>query len=196
MLRDDWLAPWLTLLREEVSPGGQILELGCGHGDDSAFLAAQGFALTALDLSAAAVAMARRRVPNASFLVQDLQSPFPVAPGTQSAVVASLSLHYFEWSKTEEIVRRIWDALRPGGLFLCRLNSIDDVNFGATGRAAIEHHLYVVDGQPKRFFDRPDVERLFQAPWQVLSLELRTTRKYVRRKVLWEIVMKKHPENT
>lgn len=101
MLLDRWLEPLLPQLRATVGDGGPILELGCGHGDDTAVLVEQGFAVTVLDLSAASVAIARLRAPGASIQVQDLREPLPVEPGSQGAVVASLSLQYFPWAETE-----------------------------------------------------------------------------------------------
>ena len=111
--------------------------------------------------------------------------------GSVGLVVASLSLHYFPWAETQAIVTRIHAALRPGGLLLCRLNSTEDRNFGATGHPEIEPHYYLVDGEPKRFFDRPAVVALFAEGWKQLSLEHFVTRKYVRSKALWEAVLER-----
>ncbi|WP_196782604.1 methyltransferase domain-containing protein [Chromobacterium paludis] len=57
--RDAWLARWLPMLRESCAHG-PVLEIGCGEGEDSATLMEAGLALIAFDLSAEAVAVARR----------------------------------------------------------------------------------------------------------------------------------------
>lgn len=185
---DRWLERWLPLVRERAA-GARVLEIGCGHGDDTAVLAGAGLAVTAFDLSPVAVAATRLRVPAAAVARRDLREPLPLPPGAAGVVVASLSLHYFPWAETEAIVARVREALRPGGLLLCRLNSSEDRHFGASGHREIEPGLYDVDGTPKRFFDRDSVERLFASGWHRRSLEHRTTRKYARTKALWEAVL-------
>jgi SAM-dependent methyltransferase len=106
------------------------------------------------------------------------------------------AVDYFPWAETLELVRRVRRALAPGGTFLCRLNSTEDRHFGASGHPIIEPHYFLVDDQPKRFFDRPSVDALFDSGWAVLSTEHRTSKKYVRSKALWEVVAQKAAEST
>ena len=184
--KDLWLQRWLPLLAQR-SAGAPVLELGCGSGQDSAVLAAAGHAVVGVDLSARAIAGARARVPSADFHCQDIRAPFPV--GQAGAVVASLSLHYFPWPETLALVERIRETLRPGGVLLCRLNSTNDHEFGASGHAEIEPHYCMVDGEPKRFFDRAAVERLFASGWRILGLEEHIIHRYDRPKSAWEAVL-------
>ena len=63
----DWLA--------QHAPGGrQAVVVGCGLGDDVAYLAARGFEVIGFDISATAVAMCRERYPDLAdrFQVADL----------------------------------------------------------------------------------------------------------------------------
>jgi SAM-dependent methyltransferase len=188
MLSDPWLQRWLPLAVTHAGEG-PVLEIGCGHGDDTAVLAGAGLKVTAFDLSLAAVAVAKLRVPSATITRRDIRDPFPVGPGEAGLVVASLSLHYFGWEESVAIVQRVREVLRPDGLLLCRLNSTEDHHFGASGHPEIEPHFFRVDGEPKRFFDEADVDRLFGAGWRRLSLEHFVTRKYLRPKALWELVL-------
>ena len=55
----------------------------------------------------------------------------------------------------------------------------------------IEENYYSVDGQPKRFFDEEAVCRLFDGQWQRVSMTHQRTRKYVRSKALWEVVVER-----
>jgi SAM-dependent methyltransferase len=143
----------------------------------------------AFDLSRIAVAVAKARVPSASIECRDTRLPFPLSAQGAGVVVASLSLHYFPWTETVSIVQRIREVLSPAGLLLCRLNSKEDLNFGATGYPEIEPDFYLVDGEPKRFFDGPCVQRLFADGWKVISQEHFVTRKYVKPKALWEVIL-------
>ena len=185
---DPWLTPWLPLL-QQFAATRPVLELGCGSGHDTATLLAAGLPVVALDLSVEAVGHARERAPGARFHVQDLRDPWPADATHVGAVVASLSLHYFPWTVTEQLVARIRDTLRPGGLLLCRLNSTDDHHFGASGHPEIEPHYCLVDGQPKRFFDRGDIERLFTPGWRTISRRAMTIHRYDRPKQIWEMAL-------
>jgi SAM-dependent methyltransferase len=185
--RDTWLDRWLPLLvaRAAARP---VLEIGCGPGADTQVLAAAGLAVMAFDLSADAVAQARARVPSATVRVQDVRDPFPVEAQGTGVVVASLSLHYFGWAETEALFGRVWQTLWPGGVLLCRLNSTEDVHFGAAAPEEIEPHYRLVDGQPKRFFDRASVDRILAHGWEPLSVQHTWTDKYGPPKAMWELV--------
>jgi SAM-dependent methyltransferase len=190
MLHDNWLERWLPLAVERAGTA-PVLEIGCGHGDDTATLAGAGLRVFAFDLSALAVRMAKIRVASAVVECRDIRDPFPEQAQELGVVVASLSLHYFPWAETLVLAERVRAVLRPGGLLLCRLNSTEDKNFGARGHAQIEPSYFMVDGSPKRFFDEPSVRNLFAAGWRVLSLEHFTTHKYLKPKSLWEVVLER-----
>ena len=190
MPADPWLERWLPLVAARAG-ADPVFEIGCGCGDDTAVLAGAGLSVVAFDLSRVAVTAARVRVPSATIECRDVRDPFPESIRGIGVVVASLSLHYFPWAETRALVRRIHAVLRPGGLLLCRLNSTEDRNFGAHGHPQIEPDYFLVDGQPKRFFDRDAVCSLFADGWALLSLEHCVTRKYVAAKALWEAVLER-----
>lgn len=190
MLSDRWLSRWLPLIAERAAEN-PVFEIGCGYGDDTAVLTAAGLRVVAFDLSSVAVAAARLRVPSASIECRDVRDPFPESVRQVGVVVASLSLHYFPWEETLVLAQRIQTVLRSGGVLLCRLNSTKDHHFGARGYPEIEPGYFLVDGQPKRFFDRASVRSLFAEGWSELSLEHFVTRKYVRPKALWEGVFER-----
>jgi len=185
---DPWLERWLPLINERAA-GLPILELGCGGGRDSEVLVAAGHSLVGVDRSAAAIANARTRAPSAEFHCQDIQSPWPVARA--GVVIASLSLHYFPWPETEALVARVHEMLLASGVLLCRLNSTNDHNHGATGHPRISDDYYRVDGEPKRFFDRAAVDRLFARGWRVLHNEEGVIARYDHPKSVWETILEK-----
>ena len=185
---DRWLERWLPLIGERAA-GLPILELGCGGGRDSEVLAAAGHRVIGVDLSSAAIAKARGRVPAAEFHCQSIQAPWPVKRA--GVVLASLSLHYFPWGETAGLVERIRLTLDPKGLLLCRLNSTNDHHHGASGHRAIAENFYLVHGEPKRFFDGAAVDRLFVEGWRVLHKEERVIARYDHPKSVWEVVLER-----
>lgn len=190
-LKDPWLQPWLALVRERAG-SMPVLELGCGNGRDTATLVQAGCQVVGVDLSTSAIFQARLAVPQAQFYAMDVQAPFPLAQA--GVVVASLSLHYFTWPDTEALVARIHHTLTPQGLLLCRLNSTNDHHYGASGHPKIEDNYYLVDNEPKRFFDRKAVDKLFAKGWRVLSIVEYVIDRYKHPKAAWELVLEKLPE--
>lgn len=188
--RDPWLTRWLQLVRARTGRT-PVLELGCGSGQDTATLLEAGLSVVALDLSSSAIERARIAAPEAEFHIQDLRAPFPASTMEVGVIVASLSLHYFTWAETAALVARIHATLRPGGILLCRLNSVKDLHFGAAGHPLIEENYYLVGDMKKRFFDLRAVEALFSSGWQVLSLGEHAIERYSKPKVVWEIVLER-----
>ena len=193
-LPDPWLQRWISKLVQQAQ-GRPVLEMGCGLGEDTETLTSAGLNVHAFDLSARAVEQTRRRVPSAQVERRDIRDPFPASGrdvnGDEGygAVLASLTLHYFPWDQTVEVVKRIHTALAPGGMLLCRLNSTEDRHFGANGHPTLEENYYLVEGLPKRFFDEKAVDLLFADKWQVLSKQHLLTSKYVQSKAHWEVIL-------
>ena len=184
---DDWLEHWLPLVREHTRERC-VLELGCGKGRDTARLVAAGLRVVATDRSSAALAQAHRALPGGTFIENDLRSPLPVELSDVGAVVASLCLHYFDWSTTRAIVGRLHACLAPGGLLVCRVNSSGDLHYGATGHALIEPGYFRVGEETKRFFSRVDLLTLFDDGWSIVALEEQTIDRYEQPKVVWELI--------
>lgn len=103
--------------------GARILELGCGTGKNSAWLATHARELVALDFSPGMLDVARRRVRAAHvrFVEHDITRPWPVESGSCDVVVGNLVLEHVR--DLEPIYAEAARALRPGGqLFLCELH--------------------------------------------------------------------------
>ncbi|MGP1372732.1 MAG: methyltransferase domain-containing protein [Almyronema sp.] len=62
----------LTILKSVQVPGDWVLDLGCGSGLSTQALVAAGYKVMGVDISAAMIAIARQRVPQATFKVDSL----------------------------------------------------------------------------------------------------------------------------
>jgi SAM-dependent methyltransferase len=95
----------------------RLLDLGCGTGWTSRFLAHFGHDVVGLDISETMIALAREKcagIPNVTFLARDYEQPF--APGEFDAVLIYDALHHAEDENL--VINNAFNSLRPGGLLL------------------------------------------------------------------------------
>jgi SAM-dependent methyltransferase len=104
----------IAILPDEAA----VLDLGCGAGVPvTQRLAARGYAVTGVDLSARQLDLARQQVPGATFLQSDMTTlDFP--PGSFDGVVAFYSIIHVPRQEQPALLARIARWLRPGGGFL------------------------------------------------------------------------------
>ena len=176
-----WLEQW-----QNVVAGKKVLELGSGDGRDSRILADNVASLVACDLNVDSLAAAKSIDGRIQYMAVDHAMPLPFVNREFEVVIASLTLHYFKWSKTVEIIDEIFRVLNPSGALICRVNSRQDVNYGATGHRELEPGLYDVYGHYKRFFNQADIHQLFTNKWLLSKLEHKTIDRYVKPKNIWE----------
>jgi SAM-dependent methyltransferase len=66
---------WLDRFCELLSPGGAVLDMGCGAGQPiAAYLVERGFAVTGVDSSKAMIAMFKARLPGQEALILDMRT--------------------------------------------------------------------------------------------------------------------------
>lgn len=119
--------------------GREVLDLGCGTGRHTAWLAAAGARVTAVDFSTGMLDEARRKVSPARvrFIVHDLHDPLPLGDATFDAVVSGLVLEH----------------LRDLGAFFTEMHRV----LRADGHAVVSamHPAMFLRGSRARFTD-PD----------------------------------------
>jgi ubiquinone/menaquinone biosynthesis C-methylase UbiE len=95
-----------------ISRGAAVLEIGCGTGQLTRVLAGRGLSLTAMDLGAAMIANARRRIsdPSVEFVVR----AFEDLPETRSFDLLA-SATAFHWIDPEIAFNKAARLLRPAG---------------------------------------------------------------------------------
>lgn len=120
LLNGHYERPEMLRLCGEVA-GQRVLDAGCGAGLLSAELRKRGADITGFDLSAAMVALARKRLGvDADLAVADLSEPLRYDSASFDLAVSSLVLHYLpDWTVPLAELRRI---LKPGGRLIVSVN--------------------------------------------------------------------------
>lgn len=103
--------------------GRDVLEVGCGTGKNTAWLAEAARTVLALDFSPGMLARARARITaaNVTFVQHDVREPWPAADASADLITGNLVLEHVDRlaHPYAEAVR----VLRPGGrLFFCELH--------------------------------------------------------------------------
>jgi tellurite methyltransferase len=118
------------LLRGRIAPGMSVLDAGCGYGRNLVYLLREGYEVFGADADPVALEATRRlarslapALPADNFRVEAIERmSFP--DSFAGVVISSAVLHFAtDDNRFEAMLRGSWRALKPGGLFFCRLAS-------------------------------------------------------------------------
>ncbi|NVN92430.1 MAG: class I SAM-dependent methyltransferase [Desulfuromonadales bacterium] len=109
-------APFLVQEIERIAglvPGKRALDIACGEGRNSIFLAQHGFSVTGIDISNEGIALARRRADQSGvvvdFLIHDLDSPF-----IEGSFDLIINFNFL----LRTLIPEAFSLLVPGGVFV------------------------------------------------------------------------------
>ena len=171
--RGQWTEPFLAPLRQARARA--ILELGCGTGNDAARLAAEGYQVTAVDLSQEAIERGRARYGSrVTFHVADVTRPLLFADGEFDAVMSNVALHMFPDALTRAVFAEVGRVVHRDGLFLFHVNALEDAPLRAralpVARELEENYVLEETGQAMHFFSDGYLRDLL-AGWHEVQLE-------------------------
>ncbi|MEP9365250.1 DUF480 domain-containing protein [Nocardioides sp. CN2-186] len=149
--------PFETWLLDRVAAhadGGPVVEVGCGPGHVTAYLADAGADAFGIDLSPAMVEQARTRYPDGAYEVGDLRRLMrPTTATGWSAVLAWYSLIHLAASELPDAIGALTRPLAPGGWLVLALHA----------GAEVRHH--------DEWFDVPvDLDFVFNETEDVVAL--------------------------
>jgi SAM-dependent methyltransferase len=150
------LTEWIE--KRPALSGSRTLVVGCGLGDDAAYLAGRGYRVIAFDISPSAIEAARRRFPTsrADFRVADLLNPPAEWGRLFDLVVETYTTQSLPVRLRPTVVLHIGRFVAPGGRLLVL----------ATGRDGEGS----VDGPPWPL-SRNDIESFAVEGLEVVSVE-------------------------
>ncbi|MEG0873282.1 MAG: class I SAM-dependent methyltransferase [Clostridia bacterium] len=185
---DDWLELFDKAIVHCDTP---IIDLGCGSGNDTKYLLEKGKKVIPCDYSEKAVENVRKNFPEVQRAeCFDMTKGLPFPENFTDIIISDLSLHYFTEETTHRVLEDIHRVLKPNGLLIFRVNSVNDVNHGAGEGMEIEPNFYQTeDGRTKRFFNDEDIQRFFEG-WDIFYKQEETMTRYGMPKELWRCVAK------
>ena len=121
---------WVRRFAPLIAPGGRVLDLACGSGRHSLFLAAEGFRVEAVDRDAAAIAVLAPLDPRVSVRVADIEGgPWPYYGHVFDAVVVTNYLF-------RPLLPLIMNALDLNGVLIYETFMIGNERFGKPSNPA------------------------------------------------------------
>jgi SAM-dependent methyltransferase len=143
-------------------PGKEVLDVGCAYGRDSATFLSNGFHVTGVDFSPVLIEEARKRVPGATFLVQDMRSlSFPSA--SFDGIWAAACILHLAKHEVPRVFSEFHQLLRPSGLFFC------GVKLGS-GEGVVNDERYGGAQKFESYFQEDELRALLaDAGFEILS---------------------------
>ncbi|CAN5677401.1 hypothetical protein BH10CYA1_BH10CYA1_55440 [soil metagenome] len=152
-----------------------VLDLGCGSGWLSIFLARQGFTVTGIDVAGHALELGRQWAEQENlkinFDVGDI-AKIDYPEGSFDAVVANSIFEHFTYELANVTIKRLKSLLSPGGGFI---GCFDKVGTGPGEYFELDDgsHIYTDkarQGMLLRYFPDKELEKLF-ADWTITKFE-------------------------
>jgi tellurite methyltransferase len=164
------------LLRGRITPGMRILDAGCGYGRNLVYLLREGYEVFGADADAEAIAGVRElaaALPADHFRREAIESmTFPEA--FADVVISSAVLHFaVDNAHFVRMLEGSWKALKPGGLFFCRLAS--SLGIKEEIRPTGENRFLLPDGSERYLVDEAKLLRLTEQLGGELLDPIKTT---------------------
>jgi SAM-dependent methyltransferase len=126
----------VPMFERDATPVRRVLDIGCGPGVTTQLLAAHGFEVTALEPSAAMLALARQAIPTATFLEGTAYRPHLPRADAILAIGEALSYHLpgdDADGRLQTFFKAACAALPPGGQLLFDLIVAEGPSLEARG---------------------------------------------------------------
>ena len=111
----------------ELEPGLELLDLACGHGRIANALAERRVRVTGLDATPLFLDLARRDAAERGVEVEYVEGDMRSLPWSERfdrVLCWFTSFGYFSDDENRQVLREVYDALKPGGLFAVEMNNL------------------------------------------------------------------------
>lgn len=122
----------VRLLEELVTRlpiGAKVLDAGCGAGIPIAQMLSEKFEVTGVDFSEAQIELARKNVPNATFLCEDM-TKLSFAENTFDGITSYYAIIHVPSEEHQSLLVNFYRMLKPDGLALLCLGANESLDDG------------------------------------------------------------------
>ncbi len=153
------------ILRGRIAPGMRVFDAGCGRGRNLEYFLRAGYDVAGVDADADAIAHLRGLakalapgLPAENFRAEPLETHSFARPNAD-AVISSAVLHFArDHAHFRAMLDATWAALRPGGVFFCRLAST--IGMAERFRSLGNGRFALPDGSERYLVDEPALAAL------------------------------------
>lgn len=156
---DNWLDKYFDIIKSHCHTN--IIDLGCGFGNDSLYLSKKGYCVLSCDYSEAALSRLKHFIDNPIIKSLDMRKPLPFQSESTEIIICDLSIHYFDSITTKSIIKELYRILKNEGIILCRVNAVEEMANEQNPAKYIEENFYQVGAKTKRYFTKEDINRFF-----------------------------------
>ena len=193
----DHVVDFVKTLKEKAR---SILDVGCGAGRDSFFLAKEGFHLTGLDISSNALRLASERNQREKTQCKFVMGTFlhlPFSEGLFDAAFSSYAIENVSLHQIRKALKEIKRVIKRERVMLVTLHSLKHWRFGQGKEIA--YHEFLKSRMIKNrkveivthFFEGAEAERLFQDVGLKLLSIRETLRTDEKQRVHWIAILEK-----
>ena len=152
------------------------LDMGCGIGRHSEYLAERGFNVTAVDPSLSAIDYLQQKCTEKNLQMEivkgDLTWLKTVKENSFDLIVSWNVIYHNNLAELEDALKEFYRILTPGGSIFLTLNSVNNIHYGKG--IEIEKNTFIkqkkLDGDhPHHYSDKDEVDKLLSG-FKVLSL--------------------------
>ena len=170
---DQWTGAFAPIL--QTYQVQNVLDLGCGTGNDVLRLAQHGYTVVGLDHSREAIHQAvTKAASRAAFLVADMAVPLPFTDACFDAVMSNVAMHMFDDACTRALFAEVRRIVRRRGVFLFHVNALEDRPLRAKRKPPVRdiapNYILEADGKTMHFFSAAYLRALLTG-WGDVSLE-------------------------
>lgn len=111
---DTWWVEGTEKFVSYLTSSGSVLDVGCGGGHKSKWLADKGFVVTGIDFSEGMITIAKREVPDASFAVMDVKDLSGLHQSFDGVLAQAVLLHIPK-SEIANVIHGLKSKLKENG---------------------------------------------------------------------------------
>lgn len=147
-----WLKAAIDVFADTVADLGPVLDVGCGPGTVTAYLAERGLDVTGVDLSPGMIGHARRLYPGCSFQVGSC-TDMNLADSSMGGLLGWWSLFNLPRDVLPTVLASFARALRPGGQVIVATHAGDDDVVRTEGYGGVPVQWTTYQWQPEHLFE-------------------------------------------